>query len=95
VSFRDVLYGYPSRTFPFILECYSCSDSICLGSVSLSPYKVALHRSYPEQGIAPRGPTPPDIWTFFDGLLKGAFGTGDSTRGNCVTKPPDKTLNKE
>jgi hypothetical protein len=53
VSFRDLLYRYPAGAFSLILECYSCSDSICLGSVSLAPYKVALHKSHPEQVIAP------------------------------------------
>jgi len=37
------------------LQCYPCSDSICLGSVSPSP-KVAQHKSHPEQEIAPEAP---------------------------------------
>jgi len=46
---RSVLPRVPSP----ICACYPCSDSICLGSVSPSPYKVALHKSHSEQGIAP------------------------------------------
>ena len=33
--------------------CYPCSNSICLGSVAPSPYKVALHKSHTEQEVAP------------------------------------------
>jgi hypothetical protein len=39
-------------------EATACSGSICLGSVSPSPYKVAQHKSHSEQGRSARCPTP-------------------------------------
>jgi len=38
---------------PPICVCYPCSDSICLGSVPPSPYKVALHKSPTEPRPVP------------------------------------------
>ena len=58
------------RSCPGIpLQCYPCSDSICLGSVSPSPYEVALHKSHSEHEIAPDAPPLTSNGLFHVGIL--------------------------
>ena len=44
------------------MRAIACHGSICLASVSPSPYKVALHKSRPRQAIAPDALTSPIIY---------------------------------